>query len=415
VIFTRVRRRLLITNVIAMATVIGALGTGVVLLMDDQLMAQERSTLVSDARRVDPPDVERITYGNGNFYVSWDGAGKVVRNPNGVPTSRLRSQAMTALSAPSGPTQVRLEDGQDALVYSQPFVHGGVLQAVRSLRPVQEVERVAALAVAAASAGALLLILAASWFLAGRALVPIRRALERQQEFTADASHELRTPLSVIDAGVQVLRRHPEQTIDENRDVLDSIREEAQRMGRLVASLLALARADSGQAEISPVEADVDELVRAAAREMEPLAATREALIQLAAPAAGRARVDPDRFRQLVLILIDNALRHSAAGGTVEVSCSRRDRNLVLEVADRGPGIPAKEREKVFERFYRVDPSRSGPGAGLGLSIARWIVTAHGGTITLHDNHPGLRARVTLQPGPLDPGRIYTADPAAEH
>jgi two-component system, OmpR family, sensor histidine kinase CiaH len=410
-IFSRVRRRLLITNMLAMTIVIGALGAAVVLLMDNQLMAQEQSTLVSDARRVDPHDVARIAYGNGNFYVTWDGEGRVVMNPNGVPISRLRSQAMAARSAPSGPTQVRLEDGQDVLVYSQPFLEEGVLQAVRSLAPLEDVERVATLAVAAAAAGTLLLILAASWFLAGRALVPIRRALERQQQFTADASHELRTPLSVIDAGVQLLRRHPEQTIGENREVLDSMRNEAGRMGRLVASLLALARADSGQAEISPVEADVDELVRAAARDVEPLAASRQARIQLVGPGGGRALVDPDRFQQLVLILVDNALTHSPAGGTVEVTCSRKDRALVLEVADHGPGIPASEREKVFGRFYRLDSSRSGPGAGLGLSIARWIVTAHGGAISLHDNHPGLRARVTLPPTPPDPGHLYSADP----
>jgi signal transduction histidine kinase len=413
VIFGRVRRRLLVTNVAAMAIVIGALGTGVVLLMDNLLMAQEQSTLVSDARRVDPHDVTRITYGNGSFYVTWDGRGNVVGNPNGVPTSRLRSQAMSARSAPSGPTEIHLGDGQDVLAYSQPL-DGGVLQAVRSLGPVEDVERVATLAVATASAGALLLILAASWFMAGRALVPIRRALERQQQFTADASHELRTPLSVIDAGVQVLNRHPEQTMGENREVLDSIHDEAQRMGRLVASLLALARADSGEAEINPVEADVDELVRAAARDMEPLAATQEARIRLGGAGIGRAMVDPDRFKQLVVILVDNALTYSPARGTVDVDCSRGDRSLVMEVSDRGPGVPASEREKVFERFFRLDSSRSRPGAGLGLSIARWIVGAHGGVITLHDNRPGLRARVELPASRPEPGHLYSPDPAAQ-
>ena len=409
-IFGRVRRRLLITNMVAMAIVIGALGTGVVLLMDNQLMAQEQSTLVGDAHRVDPHDVNRITYGNGNVYVTWDHGGNVLQNPNGLPTSQLRSQAMAARESASGPTVIRLGGEEDVLVYSQPFVEGRILQAVRSLQPVEDVERVATLAVAAAGAGALLLILAASWFLAGRALVPIRRALERQQQFTADASHELRTPLSVVDAGVQVLLRHPDQTMAENREVLDSIRDEAQRMGRLVGSMLALARVDSGQAEIDPVEADVDELVRAAARDMEALASTRHSRIQLAGPGIGRALVDPDRFKQLVMILVDNALRHAPEPGTVEVECSRGDRSLVLEVADHGPGIPAAEREKVFERFYRVDPSRSGQGAGLGLSIARWIVTTHGGTITLHDNHPGLRARVTLPVARPDPGHLYSPE-----
>ena len=110
-IFGRVRRRLLLTNVVAMAIVIGALGAGVVLLMDNQLMAQEQSTLVSDARREDPIDAARVTYGNGNLYVTWDREGNVVRNPNGVPASRLRAQAMSALVTPSGPTQVHLEDG----------------------------------------------------------------------------------------------------------------------------------------------------------------------------------------------------------------------------------------------------------------------------------------------------------------
>ena len=300
------------------------------------------------------------------------------------------------------------------LVYSQPLVRGGVLQAVRSLGPVEDVERVATLAVAAAGAGALLLILAASWFLAGRALVPIRQALERQQAFTADASHELRTPLSVIDTGLQVLRRHPEQTIGENQDVLDSMGRQAQRMGRLVASLLALARADSRQAEISPVEAEVDELARSAARAMETIASGREATIRVAGPGAGRAWVDPDRFEQLVLILVDNALTHCPPGGTVEVMCSVEDRALVLEVADRGPGIPVAERENVFERFYRLDPSRSSPGAGLGLSIARWIVAAHGGAITLHDNHPGLRAHVTLPLAPPEARRRLGGSPARE-
>ena len=125
-------------------------------------------------------------------------------------------------------------------------------------------------------------------------------------------------------------------------------------------------------------------------------------------------RTDSNGIAQLVRILVDNALMHSPAGATVEVTSSRRDRSLVLEVADRGPGIPSTDREKVFERFYRGDPSRSGPGTGLGLSIARWIATAHGGTITLHDNHPGVRAVVTLPLAPPGPARLYSPEPAPE-
>ena len=102
------------------------------------------------------------------------------------------------------------------------------------------------------------------------------------------------------------------------------------------------------------------------------------------------------------MILVDNALNHGPSGGTVEVSCSRLERSLLLEVSDHGPGIPADERERVFERFHRLGSGRSGSGAGLGLSIAKWIVTAHGGSISLQDNQPGLRVTVTL---PLTHGR----------
>ena len=114
------------------------------------------------------------------------------------------------------------------------------------------------------------------------------------------------------------------------------------------------------------------------------------------------AAVDPDRFKQLLLILLDNALRYSPPGTPVEVTCVSRDHDLVLEVADRGPGVPAELRERVFERFSRLGRDLAGPdaGAGLGLPIARWIATAHGGSISLHDNGPGLRVRVVVPGSP---------------
>jgi signal transduction histidine kinase len=410
-IFRKVRRRLGAINALAMTVVIAALGAGVLLLMDNLLFLQEGWALQSDSARLDPFDARRPTYGDGTLYLVWERDGTLDSNPNDLPASSLRSQAMQALNGPSGPVQVDLPGDRDVLVYSRPFDRGTVLQAARPLQPVRDVEQAATMVVAAGSVGAVLLILGVSWFLAGRALVPIRQALERQQQFTADASHELRTPLSVVDAGIQVLRRHPDQTIDENREVLDSMREETRRMSRLVGSLLALARADSGQAEISPAAVDVDQLIGAAARELEPLAAARRSRVHVLGPGAGGAIVDADRFKQLVLILVDNALTHPPAGGTVEVSCLRRDRSLVLEVADRGPGIPPEEREKVFQRFYRLDASRSGPGTGLGLAIARWIVAAHGGGIALLDNRPGLRVRVTLPAGRPE-AVLYRPDPA---
>jgi two-component system, OmpR family, sensor kinase len=106
--------------------------------------------------------------------------------------------------------------------------------------------------------------------------------------------------------------------------------------------------------------------------------------------------VDGDRLRQVLVILVDNALRHGHQGGTVRVRFDRAGQEMRLEVSDSGPGIPAEQKDKVFERFYQLDASRSGSGAGLGLAIARWIVIAHGGTIKLTDNEPGLMVRITI-------------------
>jgi signal transduction histidine kinase len=186
--------------------------------------------------------------------------------------------------------------------------------------------------------------------------------------------------------------------VGENAELLESMQGESRRMGRLVASLLALARADSGDEEVAVVATDVDGLVRTALREAVAVLSGGEPRVRLLDARAGTAAVDPDRFKQLLLILVDNALRYSPPASPIDVTCVRRDRDLVLEVADRGPGIPAELREQVFERFSRLDRDLAGPdaGAGLGLPIARWIATAHGGSIGLHDNGPGLRVRVVL-------------------
>jgi two-component system, OmpR family, sensor histidine kinase CiaH len=409
VIFARTRLRLMLLNVAVMAAVIAILAAGTLLLMDRALMAQATSELQADAHRASAEAAEQdvtefqadhTPYATGAFYVLWNTSGDPFFNPAGAPASQLRGAAVAAIAGRPSTQVLELAGDRDTLVASEPVRQGGRLtgavQVGRSLVPVHAAEAGAIAAVATASAAALAVGVLVSWFVAGRALVPIRHALDRQREFTADASHELRTPLTVLDAGIQVLRRHPEQRIGENAEVLESMEGEARRMSRLVAGLLTLARADWGGAELQLAEVDVDQLVRSAVREAGTLAGGTGASVRLTTASAGVAMVDADRLKQLMLILLDNAIRHSPPGQPVEVSCLREDRALVLEVADRGPGIPAEHREAVFERFRRLGPGRTRPGGGLGLPIARWIVSAHGGSISLRDNRPGLRVRVVL-------------------
>jgi two-component system, OmpR family, sensor histidine kinase CiaH len=408
--FQRVGLRLALLNVAVMAAVIAALGAAITLLTDHVLMATATSALESRARDAAHEarendrgqfEVQHSGFAGGVFYVLWAPNGTPMFDPAGATAGSLRGPALAAIDGQASTRELDLPADHDVLVASEP-VRGsptvGAVQVGQSLEPLRAVKQQTIAIVAAASAGALAISVLAGFLLAGRSLVPIRRALERQREFTADASHELRTPLSALDTGIQILRRHPEQAVGENAELLESMQGESRRMGRLVASLLALARADSGEEEVAAVDTDVDGLVRTALREAVAVLSGGEPRVRLLDARAGTAAVDPDRFKQLLLILVDNALRYSPPASPIDVTCVRRDRDLVLEVADRGPGIPAELREQVFERFSRLDRDPAGPdaGAGLGLPIARWIATAHGGSIGLHDNGPGLRVRVVL-------------------
>lgn len=202
-------------------------------------------------------------------------------------------------------------------------------------------------------------------------------ALEAQRRFIADASHELRTPLTTIRGNAGLLVHGPALAEDVRRESATDIAEEADRMARLVDQLLTLASADAGlRLEVRPCELRplVDEVCRQAAGahpELTWASDTSDACVL----------GEVDALRRLTWILLDNAAKFSGAGGRVEVTLRAAAGWARLCVVDDGPGIPAAERERIFERFYRGDPVRSGNGAGLGLAIARWIVEQHGGRI----------------------------------
>jgi two-component system, OmpR family, sensor histidine kinase CiaH len=409
VIFGNLRKQLLLTNVAVMAAILVALGGGILLVMDRLLVAQETSTVESDLQRAvierrelsqDEFQSRHTFFTSGTFFVIWDSSGNVTFNPSGAPIAPLRTAATDALSGHASTVRVNLQANQPALLASQVISDQGgtteVLQAGRSLVPMLSVEREALFVMLAAGLSALLVILLAGWFLTERALVPIREAMDRQTRFTADASHELRTPLTIVDAGLQVLKRHPDQTIGHNAQLVDSLSAETHRMTRLVDDLLTLARADFGQAQLRLDLTDVSQLVVSTGEDLQVLAASRGGRLDVQSGPRIESHVDPDRLRQLLVILVDNALRHGEPGGTVEVRADKVGLELRLEVSDRGSGIPAEHLSKVFEPFYQLDGSRSGSGTGLGLAIARWIVSAHGGTIKLMDNEPGLAVRILL-------------------
>jgi signal transduction histidine kinase len=219
----------------------------------------------------------------------------------------------------------------------------------------------------------------------------LQDAYNFQRRFIADASHELRTPLTSIRTNAALLQR-PDLSATDHADAAADITAEAERMSRLVEDLLTLARADSGvKLERKPVA--LDELGREAARQFRRANPERKLEDDLAPT---RVEGDRDALLQLLLILLDNAAKHTAAGGHVQVQLGASEGAVRLVVADDGAGIPASDLERIFERFYQADPSRYRGGAGLGLSIARWIATEHGGAITAA-NRPEGGARLEVR------------------
>jgi heavy metal sensor kinase len=325
----------------------------------------------------------------------------------------------------------------------QPLVY---IQVAESLDPLNATLRKLRTILIVGSLGATMLVAAAAWFVADTALRPLMRmsataraigsagdlskrvdsprtgdeveqlavtfnamldrletSFDAQRQFVADASHELRTPLTALRGNADVLLRMVQSNrfdADEFTAGLTDIESEAERMSRLVQDLLTLARADVGWTpEFEPV--DLLSVIREAARIAAPLAGQR--VFEVDVPAAGHRGFevvgDADKLKQLVLILLDNAFRHTPDNAHVQLSVRAELHEAVIEVADNGPGIPAEHAARVFDRFYRADDARarSSGGTGLGLAIAKWIAETHGGSVALDaGGEPGARFIVRL-------------------
>lgn len=244
--------------------------------------------------------------------------------------------------------------------------------------------------------GGLVVVLVAVGFgaiYARRALVPIRdslaaqrSALRRQREFAADASHELRTPLAVIRSAVELLRRSPARPVREIDETLEDIDAEVRHLTGLVDDLLLLARSDSGAVALERMPLSLDEVAAEAAASLARVTEGR-GVVLVVDPEPVLATGDPARLRQLLTILLDNAIRHGPPGSEIRLTVRGGPAATVI-VDDAGPGVPPEHVDRVFDRFWRAPGAPPG-GTGLGLSIAREIAEAHGGSLSVGTSPAG--------------------------
>jgi len=218
--------------------------------------------------------------------------------------------------------------------------------------------------------------------LAAKSTRPIEQTFDQMRRFMGDAAHELKTPVAVLRARADVALQRP-RSVTDYQETLQAISSEGKRLGMLVENMLLLARADAGQWPFEKKQVFLDDLLIDAASAARALAAVKQVDVDVEELDETAVHGDPNLIRQLLMILLDNAVSFTPPGGKVTASAQRNGRYCKIIISDTGVGIPASALPHVFERFYRADPARGRAGAGLGLSIARWIADTHEAKIQL--------------------------------
>jgi two-component system, OmpR family, sensor histidine kinase CiaH len=391
-VFSRARIRLTAWYAGVLTAFLVLLGTAVYLVERHQLLSNVNHGLHVQAARVEAAYLDR---GYSSLIALSDSAPSAYRvsltdatgnsndpiNQASAKTALIEGTDMRTVSAPGGPLRVLSLRVTPTLV----------LQIARSLEPEEEALDHLLAVLLLGGAAAIVIATIGGWFLAGKALSPVEEAFERQHVFVADASHELRTPLAVIRANAEFLQER-QPASEEAAEIVS----ETDRLSSLVDSLLAVARGD-GTGGAAHDELDLGAVVEGSAASMRSLATERGVALDVSAAPELRVRGSREQLRQLVVILVDNALRYTATGGHVDVDVARRDGSAVMAVTDTGIGIPPEALAHVFERFYRADEARTrdSGGAGLGLAIAQKLVEEHGGRISA-ESTPGTGSTFTV-------------------
>ncbi|MEH7502003.1 HAMP domain-containing sensor histidine kinase [Neobacillus drentensis] len=221
-------------------------------------------------------------------------------------------------------------------------------------------------------------------YLANKALIPIKLSWEKQQQFVGDASHELRTPLSVMKLNLEHLFRHPDNSIEQVSETIHQVIQEINYMSRMTTDLLTLARSDSDQLQIVHESIQLDDILHQVVKDFKILAITKNIHLTTDIHPIKMAG-DKERLKQLLVILLDNALKYTQKNGAISVKSKMKNSRAIIEIIDTGIGISNTDLPYIFDRYYRGDKSRTRhlEGTGLGLSIAKWIIQSHSGKIRI--------------------------------
>jgi heavy metal sensor kinase len=364
-------------------------------IIDDSWQIRDEHPLPAGRLPIDKTELQRLEVGKPDF--------KTVKPPNG---KLLRVVTLRAIDHEGGGTYfIRLGHSLEAFSNARRHAlivlgiaiplalllgsYGGLLLANQALRPVDRITRAAERIAGGdlterVEAPAKMDEIGRLAETFNHMISRLQAAFERQKQFTSDASHDLRTPLAVMRGDIEIALRR-ERTAEEYQRVLTSNLEEIVRLSRLVEDLLTLARADAGRLELRREPIDLDELCQRMVEYISPLAHQKGQTLGYDGPgAAVVVKADVVRIKQLLLNLLDNAIKYTQLQGGVTLGLKTEDEDAVITVSDTGRGISPEDLPHIFDRFFRrsgTTSDRSAAGFGLGLSIVKWIVDSHGGKI----------------------------------
>jgi len=333
------------------------------------------------------------------FFVKTSPSGSITFQSSNQPldANALSTLANTALQSQNPQGTLELGESDYFFVKAPLSDTPGTLILFHDLTPEQTMLRILLTALSVVGAACVLLSFGVSFFMANRAMIPIQTAWQQQKDFLSDASHELRTPLAVLQANLDMIQTSPDETVASQSKWLDNIQQVSVSMARLVDWLLFLARTDAQQPTLNKQIFSISSALMQTVAQFEAAATAKELSLetQTANIPAG-AYGDEARIKQVISILLDNAIRHTPAGGKITAYLSQSDTRTYLTVTDTGEGIEKKHIAKIFNRFYQIDTSRNTGSSGLGLAIAKSIVEGHAGSITANST-PGAGTTFTVE------------------
>lgn len=394
--FHKLRLKLTLINVMVTALLLLVFVIGTFVIMRQQLFNQSQQLMQIIASEAGSGSVSDTKAHNKHFakyfYLKTDAFGQITESSSDLPLTKDQLGPLVYETFHRPNTQGQVDFKDETYTYLRVPLKQSLGFVISFVDLHQDREILGKLLSSLTIGGLICLVLAyyGSRFMADRAMAPIKKSWQRQQDFVADASHELRTPLTVVQVNLELVKGNSEETVASQTKWLDYSLLETLRMSKLVDDLLFLARADSQQLTLDIKQFSLDTTLREVIESLRPLAEASKIFLESSLDSEITYLGDAFRIKQLIVILLDNAIKYTPAGGQVTLGLQNYDTFAEITVCDNGEGLETEHLEKIFERFYRVDKARSQQkeGTGLGLAIADWIIQSHHGQVKV-SSKPG--------------------------